>query len=270
MRYHAYLQLVRRASRDFSRTAVARNNPVSFLDPDGLDVYSIEEFWVTFWLPGRQAFVPGDMLASMGSSIGMGRPGEATGFLPRQNDGRMNVAHNMAVVDASDGPMCPPSCSQRYVGHTSAYALMADITINLTNSSTFKVDLWEQAIPNTGSMCAPGGNTRWSSAILGPPADEFGFHVLQGSLKSLSDGELDALGNELNKQIQERGLDPVLSSALTAVIFEQVNRKKDEKAVTKCGDNDLTKCGAMQICGSGGSPGCQAQIPDCWSNTPYN
>lgn len=141
---------------------------------------------------------------------------------------------------------------------------MADIRVDLSNSSKYTVNLWEQGVPYTAGMSAPGGNTKWSSAILGPPTDEFAFHVLQGSLKSLSDGELAALESELNKQIQQRGLDPVLYQAWIAVIFEQQNRKKDEKAPTKCGGGDFTKCGAYPLC----LPGlvCEHTEPNYWYN----
>ena len=208
----------------------SRNNPLSFIDPDGLEAVEIELFWRTDWIPTGRAFVPGDLLAAGTSAIGMEAPPKVW---PRSNpwgSGGTNTAYNLAVADASSGPMCPPACSFEYSADSAEYRLVADFRIDPSDSSKSIATLSENRLSNSGSSYAPGGNTKWTSGIVGPSSDEYAFDVLKPNIRGLSDSNLAALRNELDRQLgPEHGFDDALWQAYVATVFEQSNRRHKQK-----------------------------------------
>jgi RHS repeat-associated protein len=216
----------------WNRYSYARNNPLAYLDFDGLEAIEIAYFWRTDWLATGRGFAAGDLLTAFAGIAHTSAPPVNRSFLPRGYASGIHTSGNPVVADSgNDGAMCPLACSSEYRDFTRGYRLVADFKTDGSNNVT--ATLSEPMDKMTGQINGPYGSpTRWAGGVVGPPPTEFDVKVHKPSISGLTDKELDALDSALGASLSE-GYDEAKYQAQVAVAFEEADRHPKHKSSCK-------------------------------------
>lgn len=219
--------------QSWNRYVYVLNNPVRFIDPDGLEamdawyalsIVEIANFWRTYWLPTGRNFAAFSLLAGFSPAVTTSSAPANAGYLPRQAAAGINRPNNLVIADAGlAGPMCPWGCSAEYSGVSARFSLMADFKYQDDKQWTAVLSL--QMDPRSGQM---GKQTKWSGSVLGPRPDTWGINVRKDNIASLSDAKLSALQSALSKELS-KGFDLAMWESMLAVDDETEKRSKQQK-----------------------------------------
>ncbi len=213
----------------------ALNDPINYVDPNGLEAVWLATYWLTVWLPTGRAFSAFDILASFAPTPTGGRPGASTNTkLPRQAAPTTYDKTDHLRIDASGsetwGNMCPIGCAGEYKSVTGQYTLVAHFAGILQAGEDDKyADPYHVTFTREPGAHGWGGQTKWFG-MSGPDWPEYEVtRVNEKGISQLSDAKLISLKHALGNEISKNSFDMAAYEAELAVWREEAKREKQQQ-----------------------------------------